>query len=73
MLKQSTLTNCVTVVTLRVYITKTSAKITKIVDLLINTVNRIYARAIARGFDLTYIKISNKYVEDIPRSSRLTK
>jgi transposase len=71
--KQSTLADRVTVVALRAYTTKTSAEIAKIVDLSITTVNRIYARAIERGFDPIHTKISDEYVQDAPRSGRLTK
>ncbi|KAF3398135.1 hypothetical protein F1880_006348 [Penicillium rolfsii] len=71
--KQSTHTDRVTVVALRAYTTKTSKEIAKIVDLSVSTVNRIYARAIERGFDPTHTKIIDKYVEDSPRASRPSK
>ena len=71
--KQSTLADRVTVVALRAYTTKTSAEIAKIVDLSIATVNRIYARAIERGFDPIHTKITDEYVQDGARSGRPTK
>jgi transposase len=71
--KQSTYSDRVTVVALRAYTSKTSQEIAKIVDLSISTVNRIYARAIERGFDPIHTKILDEYVEDSPRTGRPTK
>jgi len=71
--KESTIADRVTVVALRAYTTKTTAEIAKIVDLSIATVNRIYARAIDRGFDPIHTKITDEYVKDSPRSGRPTK
>ncbi|KAF3389559.1 hypothetical protein F1880_003459 [Penicillium rolfsii] len=68
--KQPTYADRVTVVALRAYTTKTSQEIAKIVDLSISTVNRIYARAIERGFDPVHTKITDEYVEDNPRAGR---
>jgi transposase len=71
--EQSTHADRVTVVALRAYTTKTSSEIAKIVDLSVTTVNRIYARAIERGFDPIHTKISDEYVQDAPRSGQPTK
>jgi transposase len=73
MAKQSSHADRVTVVVLRAYTTKTASEIAKIVDLSIATVNRIYARAIERGFDPIHTKITDEYVQDSPRAGRPTK
>lgn len=54
---------------------KTTAQVSDITGLPKNTINYIYARAIARGFDPNQrpMVIKNCYVEDAPRNGRPTK
>ena len=51
---------------------KTTTKVYEILYLAKSTINKIYARAIKRGFNLNLrpIKINNKYITDAPRASR---
>lgn len=59
------------VVALRAYTTKTSSEIACLTGLSISSVNRIYARAIERGFNPHEDPlIHDRYVEDQPRSGR---
>ena len=62
-----------TVVALRAYTTKTSKEVAKIVGLSVSSVNRIYADAIGRGFDVIHTKPTDEYVEDSLRAGRPTK
>ena len=53
------------VVALRAYTTKSSSEIAYLTGLSISSVNRIYARAIKRGFNLHEDPlIHNRYIED---------
>jgi transposase len=62
------------VVALRAYTTKSSSEIARLTGLSTSSVNRIYARAIERGFNPHEDPIiHNRYVEDTPRSGRPTK
>ena len=62
------------VVALRAYTTKSSGEIALLTGLSVSSVNRIYARAVARGFNPHEDPIiHDRYVEDTPRSGRPTK
>jgi transposase len=54
---------------------KTTNEVAAITGLSVNQVNRIYARAIQRGFDpnIRPLILRNEYLEDAPRSGRPTK
>jgi hypothetical protein len=59
------------VVALRAFTTKISGEIARMTGLSVSTVNRIYARAIERGFNSNEDPlIHDRYVEDKPRSGR---
>jgi transposase len=73
MAKQSTLARRATVVALKAYTTKSSAEIAALTELSVPSVNRIYAEAVKRGFDLHRTMVDNQYVENKPRSGRPTK
>ncbi|KAH8836250.1 hypothetical protein DCS_00990 [Drechmeria coniospora] len=51
---------------------KTSAEIAAILGVSVRQVNRVYARAIERGFDPKQrpLSIRNNYVQDAPKSGR---
>ena len=57
------------------YSGKTTAEVATITGLLKSVINKIYARAIARGFDPNKkpLIMRNCYFEDAPRSGRPTK
>jgi len=54
---------------------KTSAQIHQETGISIRQINRIYAQAIERGFELNFrpFTLKDKWLEDTPRSSRLLK
>lgn len=54
---------------------KTTNEVAEITGLSVNQVNRIYNRAIQRGFDpnIRPLLLRNEYLEDAPRSGRPTK
>ncbi|KAK2670227.1 hypothetical protein RAB80_014364 [Fusarium oxysporum f. sp. vasinfectum] len=54
---------------------KTTNEVAEITGLSVNLVNRIYARAIKRGFDpnVRPLILRNGYLEDTPRSGRPSK
>ncbi|KAG7421869.1 hypothetical protein DER46DRAFT_653730 [Fusarium sp. MPI-SDFR-AT-0072] len=54
---------------------KTSAEVAELSGLSIRQVNRIYARAIERGFDpnIRPLIFKDEYLQDAPRSGRPTK
>ena len=62
-----------TVVALKAYTTKSAHEIADITQLSVSTVNRIYARAIERGFDAHRHNIEDAFVQDAQRSGRPTK
>jgi hypothetical protein len=63
------------VVTLKAVGKQTSATISWLTGLSVNQVNRIYARAISRGFDPNYrpFTLKDEWLEDAPRSGRPSK
>jgi transposase len=62
------------VVTLRAFTTKSSSEIANLKGLSISSVNRIYARAIERGFNPHEDPlIHDRYIEDKPRPGRPAK
>lgn len=71
--KQADIATRATVVALRAYTDKSSSQIAAITGLSVSTVNRIYAKAIERGFDPHRGVIEDAYVIDAPRSGRPTK
>ena len=59
------------VVALKAYTTKSSAEIAYLIGITPRAVNRIYTRAIERGFDSNVDPIvRDEFVEDAPRPSR---
>ncbi|OKP14389.1 hypothetical protein PENSUB_14168 [Penicillium subrubescens] len=71
--KQSTIAKRATVVALKSYTTKWCTEITILTELSVPSVNRIYAKAIKRGFDPHRTVVDNEFVEDKPRSGKPTK
>ena len=60
------------VVALKAYTTKSSAEIAYLTGITPRAINRIYTRAIERGFDSNVDPIvRDKFVEDTPWPSRL--
>lgn len=60
-------------VALRAYTTKSRGEIALLAGISISSVNRIYTSAVAQGFNPHEDPIYDRYVEDTPRSGRLTK
>lgn len=71
--KQADIATRATVVALKAYTDKSSLQIAAITGLSVSTINRIYAKAIERGFEPNHTVIEDKYVADAPRSGRPTK
>jgi transposase len=58
------------VISMKIYTHKTSEQIAREVGISKATVNRIYAKAIERGFDHANPILADEYVQDGPRSGR---
>lgn len=71
--KQADVATRAAAVALKAYTDKTSSQIAAITGLSVSTINRIYAKAIERGFEPHHNVIEDAYVVDAPRSGRPTK
>jgi transposase len=58
------------VISMKIYTHKTSEQIAREIGISRATVDRIYARAIERGFDHANPILADEYVQDKPRSGR---
>ncbi|KAK5992412.1 hypothetical protein PT974_05816 [Cladobotryum mycophilum] len=75
MTNMTDITTRTTVIVLKSAAGKTSREVSEITGLSIRTIDRIYARAVDRGFDpdIRPLKISLEFIQDAPRSGRPSK